>query len=127
MKIEEKLARISKFDQSFRKKGLVTQHLKLVRAKTYLQNNQESKAFEILNQMQDELVKVRELPKAILSLLNEVWAAFQWNKGQYERCHQSLLSFLVYCELESLDQREKEQLVYRLIWCIIFIFYFNDL
>ena len=120
MKIDEKLARIARFDQSFRKKGLVTQHLKLVRAKTHLQNGQDLEAFKILNQMQDELVKVRELPKAILSLLNEVWAAYQWGQGQYERCHQSLLSFLVYCELRNYDQREKEQLVYRLIWSKIF-------
>lgn len=117
--LESKLARISKFDQSFRKKGLVTQHLRLVRAKTHLQNNQDKEALEILNQMQNELEKVRELPKAILSLLNEVWAAYQWNRGQFERCHQSLLSFLVYCELDALDWREKEQVVYRLMWCTL--------
>lgn len=115
--LETKLARISKFDQSFRKKGLVTQHLRLVRAKTHLQNNQHKETLQILNQMQTELEKVRELPKAILSLLNEVWAAYQWTRGQFERCHQSLLSFLVYCELDALDWREKEQVVYRLMWC----------
>jgi hypothetical protein len=86
-------------------------------AKTYLLEGLFEKCFEALLETQKKLEKERKIPKKILSLLNEVWSSYQWKRENYDRCHQSLLSFLVYSDLNKLSQDEKKEVIYRLITC----------
>ena len=90
-------------------------NLKLVSAKMNLQNGLDQKCFEILNEVQKSLDSERKVPKQILSLFNEVWSTYHWQREHYNRCHQSLLSFLVYSDLSSLSAIESKEVIYRLI------------
>ena len=115
--MEEKLERITKFERIFKKSSLVLLYLQIVTAKTYLQNSKHRECYELLLQTQKELKEIRKIPKNILSLINEVWAAYFWQKENYIRCHQSLLSFLVYSNPKKLSVFEKNEVIYRLIIC----------
>ena len=108
---------ISQLRKTFKKKKLVILYLKLVEAKTYLLAERLQECFETLLETQKKLEKERKIPKQILSLLNEVWASYQWQRENYQRCHQSLLSFLVYSDLNRLSLLEQQQVIYRLVIC----------
>lgn len=108
---------ISQVRKNFKKKKLVLMYMDLVQAKTYLLENLYEKCFQALLDTQKKLEKERKIPKQILSLLNEVWASYQWKRENYDRCHQSLLSFLVYSDLNKLSPVEKQEVIYRLITC----------
>lgn len=124
-KLADKLDRISKFESAFRKHDQVLLFLKLVTAKTHLQTNLHEKCHEILTETQNELSLHRSIPKQVLSLLNEVWAAYHWQREHYLRCHQSLLSFLVYSDLNKLSLLEKREVIYRLIICNHFLIFYE--
>lgn len=108
---------ISQIRKTFKKKKLVLLYLDLMEAKTYLLEDLPEKCYEALLKTQKKLEKERKIPKKILSLLNEVWSSYQWKRENYDRCHQALLSFLVYSDLNKLSQEEKKEVIYRLITC----------
>ena len=116
---------ISQLRKTFKKKKLVLLYLDLVKAKTYLLEKNLEECYETLLDTQKKLEKERKIPKQILCLLNEVWASYQWQRENYQRCHQSLLSFLVYSDLNRLSPKEQEQVIYRLIVCKIYFILFN--
>lgn len=115
---------ISQLKKSYKKKKLVILYLELMEAKTQLLEGAHEKCYQMLMDSQKKLEKERKIPKQILSLLNEVWSSYQWQRGNYDRCHQSLLSFLVYSDLKKLSPFEKQEVIYRLITCKIILLYF---
>lgn len=118
--MSQKIGLIDQLRKTFKKKKLVLLYLDLMEAKTYLLENLFEKCYQALLDTQKKLEKERRIPKQILSLLNEVWASYQWKRENYDRCHQSLLSFLVYSDLNKLSCQEKQEVIYRLIACNLF-------
>ena len=112
---------ISQLRKDFKKKKLVLLYLDLMEAKTYLLDGTFEKCYQMLIDSQKKLEKERKIPKQILSLLNEVWSSYQWQRGNFDRCHQSLLSFLVYSDLNKLSPCEKQEVIYRLITCMFYL------
>lgn len=115
--LEDKIKRIVHFEKIFKKSNLVVLYLNIVKAKTFLQNNEHKQCYDTMLKAQIELKEIRKTPKQLLSLANEVWAAYFWQREDFMRCHQSLLSFLVYSNLNKLSLFEKNEVIYRLIIC----------
>ena len=101
--LEQKIEMTDKLSQFVKKDEVALVYLDLIRAKHMIIMNDVEGAMEKLKTTEVQLLKLRNFPKLLYSVLNFVKSDYYWRKEDFQNYHQTILQFLVYTDNERLS------------------------
>lgn len=101
--LSQKLDMAEKMNQFIKKDDVALVYLDLIKAKHMMIQNDVEGAMNKIKETETQLLKLRNFPKLLYSVLNFVKSDYYWRKEDFQNYHQTILQFLVYTDNDKLS------------------------
>jgi hypothetical protein len=106
--LEQKIAMTDNLSQFIKKDDVALVYLDLIRARHMIIQNDVEGAMNKIKETEVQLLKLRNFPKLLYSVLNFVKSDYYWRKEDFQNYHQTIQQFLVYTDNEKLSMDDQK-------------------